>query len=539
MVTSDIVTGEKVQLLCDLYFGYPEDFQFNPLIRNNPTKHFNIHHWIESIENPKCLFCYSHRIKDLSNRIHLLKNPFVLVTHNSDENLVDCQHVQRILSCPNLIQWFGQNVGFPHEKLQLIPIGFANQMWKHGNLSLFEDATFLSLLEHNLKSKKIYFQFNIQTNFTQRKICYDQLIHKLDWVECIEPLDNLKRLREYQFCICPEGNGYDTHRLWEALYLKVVPIVLKNPFTTILQYHLPMVVLDKWEDLDVSALDYNQYSFDGISNTVSNFNKLKDKIYKQYITMKKSIVCLTRGYNKFNEYSNLIKRNKHIERQLQDKEIDIVIFHEGNIHHQTEIQKETPSLHLIFIDVSKNDIAFKKEYESLTIDPETSFHGWGYRHMCSFWFVDFWKFVEEYDSILRIDEDCYIEFIPETVFEALEKTPIVCGKYDKDLFHVTKGMNDHTLQFMMNHGYSSLETKLPNGPYTNVVGFHLPYLRNIPILHKYIESIKDTKCIYTQRWGDLPLWGEAIYYILGESSLFIDKNLRYFHESHHCSVNQC
>jgi hypothetical protein len=200
------------------------------------------------------------------------------VSHNSDENLVDCPHVQSILDCPRLIQWFGQNVGYQHEKLHLIPIGFANQMWKHGNLSLFENATFLSLLENNVKSKRIYFQFNIQTNFTQRKVCYDQLIHKLDWLECIDHVDNLKRLREYQFCICPEGNGYDTHRLWEALYLKVVPIVVKNPFTTILQYHLPILVLEKWEDLDETILDYSQYSFDGTSNTLYNFNKLKDKI---------------------------------------------------------------------------------------------------------------------------------------------------------------------------------------------------------------------------------------------------------------------
>jgi hypothetical protein len=254
--------------------------------------------------------------------------------------------------------------------------------------------------------------------------------------------------------------------------------------------------------------------------------------------MRKSIVCLTRGYQKYSSYHKLIKRNKHIEQKLQDKEIEIVIFHEGNIHHQTEIQKETPSLKMKFIDVAKDGIAFKKEYESLTIDPETSFHGWGYRHMCSFWFVDFWKFVEEYDFIIRIDEDCYIEFIPDNIFEKLEKTPIVYGKDNIDLFHVTKGMNDHTLQFMINHGYGSLDRKLPSGPYTNVIGFYLPYLRNIPILHNYIESVKDTKCIYTQRWGDLPLWGEAIHYILGESSIRVDTTLNYYHESHQCYVNR-
>jgi len=248
---------------------------------------------------------------------------------------------------------------------------------------------------------------------------------------------------------------------------------------------------------------------------------------------------LTRGYNDYRLYHKLILRNKQIQQHLQDKEIDIVIFHEGNIHHQEEIQKETPSLHLKFIDVKKDGFAFKKEYETVTMDPNTITieHGWGYRHMCSFWFVDFWTFVEEYDYILRIDEDCYIQFIPDHVFNKLETHPIICAKCDIDLFHVTKGMNDHSRRFMLKNGHTKIECKAPGGPYTNVVGFCLSYLRNQPILHKYIESIKETKCIYTKRWGDLPLWGEAIHYILGYSALFIDTNLRYFHESHYCFVN--
>lgn len=45
----DIVTGEKVQILCDLYFGYPQDFH-NPFIRNDISKHFNLYDLVESID---------------------------------------------------------------------------------------------------------------------------------------------------------------------------------------------------------------------------------------------------------------------------------------------------------------------------------------------------------------------------------------------------------------------------------------------------------------------------------------------------------
>ena len=92
---------------------------------------------------------------------------------------------------------------------------------------------------------------------------YDSLCNKLEWLPNIDPLENQKRLANHGFCVCPEGNGVDTHRLWECLYLKVVPIVVKSEFTTILQkQEIPLVVLEKWEDLNITILNYSDFHFD-------------------------------------------------------------------------------------------------------------------------------------------------------------------------------------------------------------------------------------------------------------------------------------
>ena len=75
-------------------------------------------------------------------------------------------------------------------------------------------------------------------------------------------MENLKRLKDYEFCICPEGNGVDTHRLWEAIYLKTIPIVVKSEFTNILiKNNIPVVVLENWSELDVEKLQYHDYNF--------------------------------------------------------------------------------------------------------------------------------------------------------------------------------------------------------------------------------------------------------------------------------------
>ena len=63
-------------------------------------------------------------------------------------------------------------------------------------------------------------------------------------------------LSSYKFAICPEGNGLDTHRFWECLYLKTIPICLKNPITKYYSKLFPIYLLDDWNDLDLNKLNH-------------------------------------------------------------------------------------------------------------------------------------------------------------------------------------------------------------------------------------------------------------------------------------------
>ena len=52
-------------------------------------------------------------------------------------------------------------------------------------------------------------------------------------------------LRESQFVACPRGNGIQVYRVWEALLLGAVPIVLRTHFPThdALYAKLPVVMI--------------------------------------------------------------------------------------------------------------------------------------------------------------------------------------------------------------------------------------------------------------------------------------------------------
>jgi len=259
------VSGEKLQEISHVYLGIDNDFSNNPYINRQTTKHKNMSEINSDYNNPKIVFCYGHRIGILAEKINYFINSFILITHNSDKNIAENDiSIINIYNCNKLLKWYAQNLCFEHHKLFLLPIGIANNQWEHGsNFQNFYN-TLSNDTQHIKKSKSIYFFFDINTNKEKRTSCYTSIVKKIPFLNKISPYDNFKRLSEYEFCICPEGNGVDTHRFWEALYLKCVPIVINSPFINIIKNNtnLPMIILNSWDDLDINNLqEYSTFNF--------------------------------------------------------------------------------------------------------------------------------------------------------------------------------------------------------------------------------------------------------------------------------------
>jgi len=259
---NEIITGERIQQICQVYLGNKNCFNFNPVISQQFEKQVDIEKIFHNkhFNNPQVVFCYTNALEDLSKVINNFQNSFVLVSHNSDYNIVDNETTHRILSNNKLIKWYSQNVIYNHEKLYLLPIGIANSMWPHGNLFFFEYIYGLNIP----KTQHIFMNFNIETNKKERQICYNAFVNKIPFLNTVHPLDNLVRLSSYKYCICPIGNGIDTHRVWECYYLKVVPITLNNTYSQkIKDMGLPILLLENWEELDLSNMpEYENFEFE-------------------------------------------------------------------------------------------------------------------------------------------------------------------------------------------------------------------------------------------------------------------------------------
>ena len=248
----NIITGEKIQLLCDHFIGNIDDFVFNPVISKYTEKHIDINSdYI--VDNDYRVFCYTHLLDNvdlLIKRLSKFANKCVLVFHNSD-NSFNKEHLVLLEKLDIVDEIYTQNVNVIHDKVIPIPIGLANYMWNHGNLDLFTKI----LQENNRKDNLIYFNFGINTNIEKRIDCYNKLTKKgLTFSQNLPYESYLRKLSKTYYCISPEGNGIDCHRFWECLYLKVVPICKRNLLVELFATQFPVIIVDDWDKLDLDSL---------------------------------------------------------------------------------------------------------------------------------------------------------------------------------------------------------------------------------------------------------------------------------------------
>ena len=244
--------------------------------------------------------------------------------------------------------------------------------------------------------------------------------------------------------------------------------------------------------------------------------------------MKIAIVALTRGYPKNkSDYSSLIKRNnsiyEHINK-LRDIPADMILFHEGNISNEDKdyIKSFYPGK-LIFKEVSKYfDIG------NFNLEGEKNFN-LGYRIMCRFNMYHIWEEVENYDYILRVDEDIELMDFDPLVFEKMHENNIfyLTGRYTKDTHRLTNA----TLPYFLIDNTNLNVEKIYNhkNPYTNLYASSVTFWKNEEV-NSLLKKIALSSEQIENRWGDHTVQGLLLNQFKIKIKLF--KKLEYRHISH-------
>jgi len=71
----------------------------------------------------------------------------------------------------------------------------------------------------------------------------------------------LAKMKESGMVACPRGQGIDTYRFWEAIYMGAIPIIITppKPYAQCIE-GLPVIVVRQWSELANSSWVLSQYS---------------------------------------------------------------------------------------------------------------------------------------------------------------------------------------------------------------------------------------------------------------------------------------
>lgn len=179
------------------------------------------------------------------NSINLLETDIsqyqnkTIIIHNGDDQPSD---LFRWLADQYNCNLFSTNIIKKYKKETTLPIGIEN--YHFNNNGSFHYYNILNFNKNFIKKEIILFSFNINTNIKIRlryKIIAEKYGINLQFPLQID--EYRRKLSSSHFIISPPGNGIDTHRFWEAIYHRTIPVI-EREFYLFNDLKLPVLVVD-------------------------------------------------------------------------------------------------------------------------------------------------------------------------------------------------------------------------------------------------------------------------------------------------------
>ena len=208
--------------------------------------------WSE-LKRANSVFIKSDSFFDFVKLLPSLTNLKVIVVGNGDTNFGELV----IPKSPG-IQFFCQNYSGSYSgNINLLPLGLENlKLAGSGQEKYFRSSG----------SARIFHKVLVPPHGNTNE-ARDEAIRKLHGNNLFEVMDGrlsrrayFRKTHRYKFVLCLEGNGFDTHRIWETLYQNNFPVVLKTGWSKNLEsLGLPILIVDNLDLLDSEILQKHAY----------------------------------------------------------------------------------------------------------------------------------------------------------------------------------------------------------------------------------------------------------------------------------------
>jgi hypothetical protein len=273
---SDVITGERLQEIADLTIGSPtitrfhgrENIRSKELVEipQNEAGQLLVPDaaLIERCRAAKLIFVYTHLLLYFKRYIApRLEAPFALIAHNSD-NGVGLDDLD-FLNHPLLERCWAQHAETAHARLSALPSGMANRQWGATRIEQIVAAA-----RHIRKDKLLYANVNPTHPSRAHALQMAARVPGATVESKVEFEHFVAELVRHRFCLCPRGNGIDSHRFWESLYLDCIPVIVRSDWIGAYS-EFPVLLLNSWDEL--LSVDWRQ-AYLRIKSTAHRFEGL-------------------------------------------------------------------------------------------------------------------------------------------------------------------------------------------------------------------------------------------------------------------------
>jgi hypothetical protein len=192
----------------------------------------------------KSLYIVGEMVQELIKAKTLMPKIKTLIIMESDTT----QYESELASLyPYVEKIYSNNLIGSSSRCKPIPLGLERQAYRSaGRLNNFKQQ---SLIKRDKRSIEFMIAWNDKTN-PNRNIYRRQF---KDDSRCLIVENRLhantihRLIKKSRFVPCPAGNGLDTHRVWEAIYLGAVPVILESEFCGDATW--PVIVVKSWSEL--------------------------------------------------------------------------------------------------------------------------------------------------------------------------------------------------------------------------------------------------------------------------------------------------
>ncbi len=166
--------------------------------------------------------------------------------------------LDKYINVPDNVTIWAANAVVFNDKIHPFPHGIERVMYPGYD----HHEILREYIDKQIEPEKLLFVAHRQD--TGNRASIGRIFENKEWVTVTHlPYEQyLETMKKHKFVLCPSGNGIESARNWETLYMRRVPVFKRHPYLEEMFKDFPVLFVDEWEEVTEELLKKHNYLYE-------------------------------------------------------------------------------------------------------------------------------------------------------------------------------------------------------------------------------------------------------------------------------------